>query len=128
MSDINLYNLSRDELLEQARILGIVLRGNVLLRLYERRSKQRLRSSHRESEGRERRSRAKKDWITIVIAEDENDTQPFVGVNGKSYPIVGAASSGSARGSASAGRCSASRYQRWFEQKSTNVSISCRGN
>ena len=28
MSDVNLYNLSLDELKEQARILGIVIRGN----------------------------------------------------------------------------------------------------
>ena len=28
MSEINLYNLSLDELKEQARILGIVVRGN----------------------------------------------------------------------------------------------------
>ena len=29
MSELNLYNLSHDELKEQARILGIVVRGNV---------------------------------------------------------------------------------------------------
>ena len=28
MSDVNLYNLSLDELKEQARILGIAIRGN----------------------------------------------------------------------------------------------------
>lgn len=90
MSDINLYNLSRDELLEQARILGIVTRGNVTAETLRKKIKAAIEiepPADQKVEKEEDLGR-KKDWITIVIAEDENDTQPaFVGVNGKSYRI-----------------------------------------
>lgn len=90
MSDINLYNLSLDELKEQARILGIVIRGNP--------SADTLREKIRQAVNIEPAADAKpvaeedldrkKDWITVVIAEDENDQHPvFVGVNGKNYWI-----------------------------------------
>lgn len=90
MSDINLYNLSLDELKEQARILGIVIRGNP--------SADTLRDKIRQAVNIEPAADAKpvaeenldrkKDWITVVIAEDENDRHPvFVGVNGKNYWI-----------------------------------------
>ena len=90
MSDINLYNLSRDELLEQARILGIVTRGNVTAETLRKKIKAAIEiepPADQKVEKEEDLGR-KKDWITIVIAEDENDTQPaFVGVNGNSYRI-----------------------------------------
>ena len=90
MSDINLYNLSRDELLEQARILGIVTRGNVTAETLRKKIKAAIEiepPADQKVEKEEDLGR-KKDWITIVIAEDENDTQPaFVGVNGKSFRI-----------------------------------------
>ena len=90
MSDINLYNLSRDELLEQARILGIVTRGNVTAETLRKKIKAAIEiepPADQKVEKEEDLGR-KKDWITIVITEDENDTQPaFVGVNGKSYRI-----------------------------------------
>jgi hypothetical protein len=90
MSDINLYNLSLDELKEQARILGIVIRGNP--------SADTLREKIRQAVNIEPAADAKpvaeedldrkKDWVTVVIAEDENDQHPvFVGVNGKNYWI-----------------------------------------
>jgi hypothetical protein len=90
MSDINLYNLSLEELKEQARILGIVIRGNP--------SADTLREKIRQAVNIEPAADAKpvaeedldrkKDWITVVIAEDENDQHPvFVGVNGKNYWI-----------------------------------------
>jgi hypothetical protein len=90
MSDINLYNLSLEELKEQARILGIVIRGNP--------SADTLREKIRQAVNIEPAADAKpvaeedldrkKDWVTVVIAEDENDQHPvFVGVNGKNYWI-----------------------------------------
>lgn len=90
MSDINLYNLSLDELKEQARILGIVIRGNP--------SADTLREKIRQAVNIEPAADAKpvaeedldrkKDWVTVVIAEDESDQHPvFVGVNGKNYWI-----------------------------------------
>jgi len=90
MSDINLYNLSLEELKEQARILGIVIRGNP--------SADTLREKIRQAVNIEPAADAKpvaeedldrkKDWITVVIAEDENDQHPvFVGVNGKNHWI-----------------------------------------
>jgi hypothetical protein len=90
MSDINLYNLSLEELKEQARILVIAIRGNP--------SADTLREKIREAVNIEPAADAKpiaeedldrkKDWITVVIAEDENDQHPvFVGVNGKNYWI-----------------------------------------
>jgi hypothetical protein len=90
MSDINLYNLSLEELKEQARILGIAIRGNP--------SADTLREKIREAVNIEPAADAKpvaeedlgrkKDWVTVVIAEDENDQHPvFVGVNGKNYWI-----------------------------------------
>jgi len=90
MSELNLYNLSHDELKEQARILGIVVRGNVSIDTLRTKIKAAVEieptaaeaSKPQEDLGR------KKDWVTIVIAEDEADTQPaFVGVNGRSYRI-----------------------------------------
>lgn len=90
MSEVNLYNLSVDELKEQARILGIVVRGNVGADTLREKIKAAVEieppggSSDKPAENVGR----KKDWITIVISEDEQDTQPaFVGVNGKSYRI-----------------------------------------
>jgi len=90
MSDINLYNLSLEELKEQARILGIAIRGNP--------SADTLREKIREAVNIDPAADAKpvaeedlgrkKDWVTVVIAEDENDQHPvFVGVNGKNYWI-----------------------------------------
>tara|TARA_B100001057_G_scaffold151071_1_gene151003 strand:+ start:3331 stop:3732 length:402 start_codon:yes stop_codon:yes gene_type:complete len=90
MSDVNLYNLSLDELKEQARILGIVIRGNPSADTLRERIRNAVNIEPAESEKPVDvdDSDRKKDWITIVIAEDENNQQPvYVGVNGKSYYI-----------------------------------------
>ena len=90
MSELNLYNLSLDELKEQARILGIVVRGNVSIDTLRTKIKAavEIEPTAAESNKPQEDLGRKKDWVTIVIAEDENDTQPaFVGVNGKSYRI-----------------------------------------
>ena len=90
MSEVNLYNLSVEELKEQARILGIVIRGNPSADTL--RDRIRAAVNIEPAEGFEPRAEEapdrKKDWKTVVISEDERDQQPvFVGVNGKSYWI-----------------------------------------
>lgn len=89
-TELNLYNLSLDQLKEQARILGIVIRGNPGAETLRERIRQAVEieppadQKPAKSESPDR----KRDWITVVIAEDEDDAQPaFVGVNGKSYRI-----------------------------------------
>ncbi|NCF34757.1 MAG: hypothetical protein GWP50_14455 [Proteobacteria bacterium] len=89
MSEVNLYNLSLEELKEQARILGIVIKGNPSADTLRERIRRAVvvepaADTKSEVEEPERRS----GWPTIVISEDENDQQPvFVGVNGKNYWI-----------------------------------------
>lgn len=90
MSEVNLYNLSVEELKEQARILGIVIRGNPSADTL--RDRIRAAVNIEPAEGSEPRAEEapdrRKDWKTVVISEDERDQQPvFVGVNGKSYWI-----------------------------------------
>ena len=90
MSEINLYNLTMDELKEQARILGIAIRGNPSADTLREKIRKAVNIEPAESSkpADVDDSDRKKDWITIVIAEDENDQQPvYVGVNGKSYFI-----------------------------------------
>ena len=86
MSDINLATLSLDELKEQARILGISLKGGF--------SEDTLREKIQavldgDSEPAPvKAAPKKKDTVTIVIAESDTDTQPvYVGLNCKSYRI-----------------------------------------
>lgn len=85
MSEVNLYNLSTEELRNQARILGVSLKGNP--------SDDTVRGKIREALGEEKKEpeptkKNRDGWITIIIAEDESDQQPaFVGVNGKAYYI-----------------------------------------
>ena len=90
MSDVNLYNLSLEELKEQARILGIAIRGNPSTDTLLEKIKNAVNiepAADAKSAATEDIDR-KKGWKTIVIAEDESDQQPvFVGVNGKSYWI-----------------------------------------
>ena len=90
MSDVNLYNLSLEELKEQARILGIAIRGNPSADTLREKIKNAVNiepAADAKSAANEDIDR-KKGWKTIVIAEDESDQQPvFVGVNGKSYWI-----------------------------------------
>lgn len=90
MPDINLYNLSVEELKEQARILGIAIRGNPSADTLREKIRQAVNIEPAEGDKpiAEEDLDRKKDWITIVIAEDENDQHPvFVGVNGKNYWI-----------------------------------------
>ncbi len=90
MSEPNLYNLSMGELQEQARILGIVVRGNVSIDTLRTKIKAavEIQPTAAEASRQDEDLGRKKDWVTIVIAEDEQDTQPaFVGVNGRSYRI-----------------------------------------
>ena len=90
MSEINLYNLTMDELKEQARILGIAIRGHPSAATLREKIRKAVNIEPAESSkpADVDDSDRKKDWITIVIAEDENDQQPvYVGVNGKSYFI-----------------------------------------
>jgi len=90
MSDINLYNLSVDELKEQARILGIAIRGNPSADTLREKIRQAVNIEPAEGDKpvAEEDLDRKKDWVTIVVQEDENDPHPvFVGVNGKNYWI-----------------------------------------
>ena len=91
MSEVNLYNLSVDQLKEQARILGIVIKGNPsadTLRERIRKAVEIEPSAEQKAAAKEENPDRKKNWVTIVINEDEEDQQPaFVGVNGKSYRI-----------------------------------------
>lgn len=88
MSDSeNLYNLNLDELKEQARILGIDVKGNLGIGRLRELIKEAIGAKNEEEEKSPVLDR-KKNWVTIVISEDEKDQQPaFVGVNGKSYWI-----------------------------------------
>jgi hypothetical protein len=89
MSEINLDVLGLEELKEQARILGISLKGGL--------SEETLRSKIREVLGGTSSDDEEpvvvldqqvKSRVKIRIHEDENDKYPvFVGVNGKSYRI-----------------------------------------
>ena len=89
MSEVNLYNLTIDQLKEQARILGIAIKGNPSADAL----RERIRSAIEieppaGTKAKEDNPDRRKGWVTIVIAEDEKDQQPaFVGVNGKSYRI-----------------------------------------
>jgi len=88
MSDSeNLYNLNLDELKEQARILGVDVKGNLGIGRLRELIKEAIGAKNEEEEKSPVLDR-KKNWVTIVISEDEKDQQPaFVGVNGKSYWI-----------------------------------------
>lgn len=85
MTDVNLNELTLDELKEQARILGVSLKGGlsedtIKERILEAMGEAPVESKPLAKEG--------KNTVTIVISEDDNDSQPvFVGVNGKSYRI-----------------------------------------
>ena len=90
MSEINLYNLTLDELKEQARILGIQVRGNPSADTLREKIKQavNIEPAADAKPAAEESVDRKKGWKTIVIAEDEQDQQPvFVGINGKNYWI-----------------------------------------
>lgn len=90
MSDTNLYNLTIDELKEQARILGIQVRGNPSADTLRDKIRQAVNIEPAESKKPEAKEDVdrKKGWKKIVIAEDENDTRPvFVGINGKNFWI-----------------------------------------
>lgn len=87
MTDINLYNLTTEELKKQARILDINLKGNPSDETIRERILEAL-GENKTEEPKPVVGRSKDDWVTIIIAEDEKDQQPaFVGVNGKSYRI-----------------------------------------
>lgn len=86
----NLHALSYEELKEQARILGVPVKGNT----------ETLRSNIQaalngdvpevvaESKPVAKEESPKRNWITIQIAEKEGDNQPvFVGHNGRAYYI-----------------------------------------
>ena len=84
MTDVNLNELNLDELKEQARILGVSLKGG----LSEDTIKERILEAMGEKPVESKPVTKTKNTVTIVIAEDDNDSQPvFVGVNGKSYRI-----------------------------------------
>ena len=84
MTDVNLNELNLDELKEQARILGVSLKGG----LSEDTIKERILEAMGEKPVESKPVAKTKNTVTIVISEDDNDSQPvFVGVNGKSYRI-----------------------------------------
>lgn len=94
MSESNLYNMSISQLKEQARIMGIQIKGNPSADTLRARIKEavEIEPSDEEKERLSKKADANPDrkagWVTIVISEDEKDQQPaFVGVNGKSYRI-----------------------------------------
>jgi hypothetical protein len=94
MSESNLYNMSLAQLKQQAEILGIAIKGNPSADTLRARIKQAVEIEPSAEEKERLTAKAeenpirKKDWVQIIIAEDEKDMQPvFVGVNGKSYRI-----------------------------------------
>ena len=90
MSEVNLYNLNLDELKEQARILGIVIKGNPSADTLRDRIRKAVNIEPAEPQdvaGDEAADR-KAGWVKVFINEDESDQHPvFVGVNGKNYWI-----------------------------------------
>lgn len=85
MSDINVNALTYTEMKEQARILGLDVKGNISAE--ELRKQLRL-AVGEETETPKLAAKPKANWKTVYIAEDDKDSQPaFVGVNGKSYRI-----------------------------------------
>ena len=88
MSDVNLNNMTLTELREQCRILGISDKGGAkALReaISSALSGDAPEAAPIEEEVADPR---KKDWITILIAESDEDRQPvFVGHNGHAYRI-----------------------------------------
>jgi len=90
MSEVNLYNLNLDELKEQARILGIVIKGNPSADTLRDRIRKAVNIEPAEPQdvaGDEDADR-KAGWVKVFINEDESDQHPvFVGVNGKYYWI-----------------------------------------
>lgn len=94
MSESNLYNMSISELKQQAQILGIAIKGNPSADTLRARIKQAIEIEPSPEEKERLAAKVaedparKSDWVSIVIAEDEKDSQPvFVGVNGKSFRI-----------------------------------------
>lgn len=99
MSELD--TLSLTELKEQAKILGLTFPSNIgasTLRTKIQAALDGVASGADSEEARDevaaivakeaKRPPSKQNWITIMIAEDEQDRQPaFVGVNGKSYRI-----------------------------------------
>lgn len=83
MSELNVNQLTYNELKEQARMLDLDIKGNASAEEY--------RAALRAAVGEDapaKPAKENKGWVKIYIAEDENDQQPaFVGVNGKSYRI-----------------------------------------
>lgn len=87
MSESSLMNMSYEELKNQARILGISLKGNPSADTL----REAIRSETTESEEGGAEVEVvdlKKDWVTIEIAESEREqSDVFVGVNGRNFHI-----------------------------------------
>lgn len=91
MSEVNLYNLNLEELKEQARILGIVVKGNPSADTLRDRIRKAVNiepAEKPESADADEEADRKKNWVKVFINEDEADQRPvFVGVNGKNFWI-----------------------------------------
>ena len=129
MSEINLYNLSIDELKEQARILGIVVRGNPgadTLREKIRQCRNDRASRNRKAQAKEDPDR-KKGWITIVIAERR--ARPAACICWHQWEVIfhtqGRARASTAGSYGGAEQCQANRLERkgWNQQNDTYLSI-----
>ena len=84
MSEVNLNDLSLKELKEQAKILGIDLKGAASTDTI----RERIYSVLGQPTEKKVEAKVKKGWVNIVVAESETDKQPvFVGVMGNSYRI-----------------------------------------
>lgn len=87
MTDMNLQSLSYEELKEQARILGVPVKGNTeTLRqnIQAALSGDVLEVAESKETLEPAKTNKKKDWKMIQIAEKDGETQPvFVGSNGR---------------------------------------------
>jgi len=87
-TEAEIYALSLEELKEQARILGISLKGNPSEDTVREKIFDALGMKDKKAEEALDSQAKKKGWIKITIHEDEKDPHPaFVGYNGKSYRI-----------------------------------------
>lgn len=84
MSEVNLNELSLKELKEQAKILGVDLKGAASTDTI----RDRIYSVLGQPTEDKVEPKVKSGWVKILIAESETDKQPvFVGVDGNSFRI-----------------------------------------
>lgn len=88
MDNIDLNSLTVSQLKEQARILGIEIKGSPTASQLREKILAVLNDGDVTDLEEPAIAQTNSDWVTIVVAEDEKDQQPaYVGVNAKSYRI-----------------------------------------